>query len=112
LYNIFTHMKPAIGTITLSPVKEDGKFLFCNNVIIINGKVSKGDRICILVDGYDMIDGKHFIKKGHLLLGKITVRGEEQLMPCPDGNITVEDYYQELCESYRTCYYFGKKTSV
>ncbi len=105
-------MKNSLGILALSPVKEDGKFLFCNNFITINGKISKGDRICILVDGYDLINEKHFVKRGHPLFAKIIVRGEELVKIHPDGNINVEDYYTELCEYYRTNFYFGKKTTV
>lgn len=105
-------MKTSLGTLILSPVKEDGKFLFCNNTVTINGKISKGDRICILVDGYDIIYGKHFVKKGHPLQGRITVRGEEKLYEYPDGNINVEDYYHQLCEHYKANFYFGNKTTA
>ncbi|MDR3681660.1 MAG: hypothetical protein P4L41_16955 [Flavipsychrobacter sp.] len=105
-------MKSSLGTLNLSPVKEDGKFMFCNNIITINGKISKGDRICILVDGYDIIDGKHFVKRGHPLFAKIVVRGEEQVQIHQNGNINVEDYYMQLCELYRTNFYFGKKTTI
>ncbi len=105
-------MSSTVGNIKLMPIKEDGKFVFCNNTITINSKISKGDKISILADGYEMTNGKHFVKKGHPLIAKIVIRGEEHEQTYAEGNITIEDYYLKLCEYYKTQFYFGKKSTV
>ena len=45
-------LKNSVGELKLSPIKEEGKFVFYNDFITINGKVSKGDKIKILVESY------------------------------------------------------------
>ena len=45
LHNQRTMIKTSVGELKLSPLKEEGKFVFYNDFITINGKVSKGDKI-------------------------------------------------------------------
>ena len=51
--------KTSLGDLKLSPLKENGKFVFINNEVRVNGKLNKGDYIKIFVDGYEMKDGKY-----------------------------------------------------
>jgi len=105
-------MKTNLGEMKLMPVKENGNFVFCNSTITINSKVSKGDKICVMVDSYELVNGKHFVKPGHPLIAKIVIRGEEHDQAHTEGNITIEDYYLKLCEYYKTQFYFGKKSTA
>ncbi len=48
--------KNLLGELKLSPLKENGKFVFMNNEIRENGKLCKGDYIKIFADEYVMKD--------------------------------------------------------
>src|SRR6476620_8031494 len=75
-YQAANKMKNSIGELKLSPIKEDGKFVFFNDFITINGKVSKGDKIKIFVDNYEVKTNKYFIDPKISAAATLTVRGE------------------------------------
>ena len=102
-------VRTSIGELKLSPIKEDGKYVFYNDFITINGKVAKGDRINIFVMGYDEVNGKHIIKPGQPAEAKMTVRGEEHLHTDDKNHTTVEAFYEYVTELYKSRFYFGNK---
>ena len=67
--------KNTLGEIQLSPIKENGKFVFINREVRVNGKLNKGDYIKIFVDGYELQNGKYLIKSTSSPVSKIVVRG-------------------------------------
>jgi len=101
-------IKTSIGELKLSPLKENGKFLFFNDFITINAKVSKGDKISIFVDGYDAAGGKYLIK-GNPATATLVVRGVTHEHADTNSHATVEDYYKQVSELYKTHFYFGNK---
>ncbi|MGN6566357.1 MAG: hypothetical protein ACTHJ0_00315 [Flavipsychrobacter sp.] len=101
-------IKTSVGELKLSPIKEEGKFVFYNDFITINGKVSKGDRIKIFVDSYAAENGKYTIKAGKPS-AELIVRGETFRHDNADTTATVEDYYNQVSELYKQHFYFGKK---
>jgi len=101
-------IKTSVGELKLSPIKEEGKFVFFNDFITINGKVSKGDKIKIFVDSYMPENGKHIIKAG-APSAELIVRGEEVKHNSAGTPATVEEYYNEVSELYKQHFYFGKK---
>jgi hypothetical protein len=101
-------IKTSVGELKLSPIKEEGKFVFYNDFITINGKVSKGDRIKIFVDSYLPENGKYAIKSGQPS-AELIVRGEEFKHNSTEAPATVEDYYNQVSELYKQHFYFGKK---
>jgi len=102
-------IKTSIGELKLSPIKDNGKFLFFNDFITINGKVSKGDRISIYVDGYDMAGGKCALKNQLPANYSMVVRGETFEAEVEKKYATMEELYDHVSEKYKTQFYFGKK---
>jgi hypothetical protein len=103
-------IKTSIGELKLSPIKENGKFVFINTFITINGKVSKGDSIKIFVDAYQQANGKHLISSGNPS-AVLVVRGQEHANTEANGHTSVEDYYNHVSELYKNLFYFGKKAT-
>jgi hypothetical protein len=101
-------IKTSIGELKLSPLKDNGKFLFFNDFVTINGKVSKGDRITIYVDSYDVSGDKHVIK-GSPATASLIVRGITHTHADINNCTTVEDYYKHISEQYKSHFYFGNK---
>ncbi len=102
-------IKTSIGELKLSPVKENGKFVFINDFITINGKVSKGDRIHIYVEAYELNNGKYLIKSGNPSSFMLIVRGEQLELTDKEGHSSIEDLYNHVSEQYKSHFYFGKK---
>jgi hypothetical protein len=102
-------IKTSIGELKLSPIKENGKFVFFNDFISINSKISKGDRISIFVDGYEIVGGKHMIKAGTPATALLVVRGKEHAHTDTSGAAAIEDYYKLVSEEYKNLFYFGAK---
>ena len=102
-------IKTSIGELKLAPIKEDGRFVFYNDFITINGKVSKGDRISLLVEGYEITGNLYHIKEGNAPKAVLIVRGEKHEYTDTDAHGTVEDLYQHISEMYKTKFYFSKK---
>ena len=104
-------LKTSIGELKLSPIKDNGKFLFYNDFITINGKVSKGDRIHIYIDGYELNNGKYLIKSITPANFTLVVRGETYEHSDAEGHTTMDDLYNYVSEQYKSHFYFGKKTN-
>jgi hypothetical protein len=101
--------KTSIGTLELSPLKENGKFVFLNNSITINGKVSKGDYVKIFVEAYSLVNGKYQISTGRPE-ATLLVKGVAYHHNDPEFHKTIDEYYQHITEVYKNHFYFsGKK---
>jgi ABC-type phosphate transport system auxiliary subunit len=100
--------KNSLGELKLSPIKENGKFVFMNNEIRVNGKLNKGDYIKIYVDEYSMQDGKYFLKNNTQPTSKIVVRGLPITQEHAKDLTAVEDLYSKVSEIYKNQFYFGK----
>ncbi|HTN44786.1 MAG TPA: hypothetical protein VL098_00440 [Flavipsychrobacter sp.] len=103
--------KNSLGELKLLPIKLDGKFVFLNDTLRVNGKTSKGDHIKILADHYHIVAGKHLISKGATMVCEMVVRGEKMQIPCYENLACVEDFYDTLSESYKKLFYFGNGNS-
>ena len=100
--------KNTLGELKLSPIKENGKFVFINNEVRVNGKLNKGDYIKIFVDSYEMKDGSYLIKNSSLPSSKIVVRGTPLTHEHSIEIITIDDLYNTVGEMYKNQFYFGK----
>ena len=102
-------IKNSIGELKLSPIKENGKFVFFNDFITINGKVSKGDRITLFVDSYEFTAGKYNLVNNKSVSGELIVRGIKQNYIAPDNFNSVNEAYDKAAEQYKENFYFGNK---
>ncbi len=100
--------KNSLGELKLSPLKENGKFVFINNEIRVNGKLNKGDSIRIYVDAYEMQGGKYFITGDTQPSSKIVVRGTPIMYEHADYTSSMDDLYNKVSEVYKNQFYFGK----
>lgn len=101
--------KTSIGELKLSPIKEEGRFVFYNDFITINGKVSKGDKVKIFVDAFNPQNGKHVINAVNPSKALLVVRGQQHEHVDSDACATIEDLYQKVTEVYKDKFYFGNK---
>jgi hypothetical protein len=102
-------IKNSIGELKLSPIKDDGKFVFFNDFITINGKVSKGDRINLYVDTYELKNNKYYIDVNAAAAADIIVRGEKHRYDDLNGYPVIDDLYNKAAELYKEKFYFGNK---
>ena len=100
--------KNTLGEIRLSPIKEDGKFVFINTEVRVNGKLNKGDYIKIFVDGYELQNGKYLIKSANPPSSKIVVRGTSFKHEYSELFTFIDDLYDKVGEMYKNQFYFGK----
>jgi hypothetical protein len=100
--------KNTLGEIKLSPMKENGRFVFINSEVRVNGKLNKGDYIKIYVEGYEEKDGKYLIKNITHPTSKIVVRGLPMLLEHPGDIDNLDDLYTKVGEMYKNQFYFGK----
>lgn len=100
--------KNSLGELKLSPIKENGKFVFINNEVRVNGKLNKGDSIKIFVDAYEVQDGKYVIPTTTPSSSKMVVRGLPLLHDHPAEIATIEELYNKVGEMYKNQFYFGK----
>ncbi len=100
--------KNTLGELKLSPIKENGKFVFLNNEVRVNGKLNKGDYIKIFVDGYELKNGEYFIKNISAPSSKIVVRGTPLVHEHPETYANVDELYTKVGEMYKNQFYFGK----
>jgi hypothetical protein len=100
--------KNTLGEIKLSPIKEDGKFVFINTEVRVNGKLNKGDYIKIFVDGYELQNGKYLIRSANPPSSKIVVRGTPFKHEHMGSFECVEELYEKVGEMYKNQFYFGK----
>lgn len=103
--------KNSLGELTLSPLKEQGKFVFINREIRVNGKTSKGDYIKIHVDAYEHAQGKYFLKADSPVTVTMVVRGQPLQQELPGQTISLDERYNQAGELYKNQFYFGKVTS-
>ena len=100
--------KNLLGELKLSPLKENGKFVFMNNEIRVNGKLCKGDYIKIFADEYVMKDGNFFLKNAGTLELKMIVHGNSITMVHAFESIAMDEIYTKVADLYRNQFYFGK----
>lgn len=102
-------IKNSIGELKLSPIKENGKFVFFNDFITINGKVSKGDRITLFVDSYEFKSNKYYLADSSPASAELVIRGIKNIVEPLAGFGTINDLYDKASELYKESFYFGNK---
>lgn len=100
-------IKNSIGELKISPIKEEGKFIFFNDFITINGKVSKGDSVKIFVSKYDSQSEPIKIDMETPAKAQLVVRGENKEYDNLVGYSTLEKLYEHVSGLYREHFYFG-----
>lgn len=100
-------IKSTIGELKISPIKEDGMFVFFNDFITINGKVSKGDSVKVFVKQYDNKTGTFQLDKADAARAVLVVRGKEKLHENITGYETLNKLYDHVSALYREHFYFG-----
>lgn len=84
-------------------------FVFFNDFITINGKVSKGDSVKVFVQQYDNKTGTFVLDKQDAAKASIIVRGKEKLHENITGYDTLDKLYEHVSALYREHFYFGDK---
>lgn len=102
-------IKSSVGELKLSPIKEEGKFVFFNDFITINGKVSKGDKIKIFVDSYKQDGDKILIPEASPSSAALVVRGVQYRHDDLTGMETMSKLYEHVSTLYKNRFYFGDK---
>ena len=102
-------LKSSVGELKLSPIKEEGKFVFYNDFITINGKVSKGDKIKIFVESYQPQGAKILIPEASSSSALLVVRGEQHRHDDITGLETMDKLYEHVATLYKNRFYFGDK---
>lgn len=100
-------IKNSIGELKISPLKEDGMFVFFNDFITINGKVSKGDSVKIFVPKYDNQQGAVNLDVAQPAKAQLVVRGKEKKFDDLAGYSTLEKLYEHVSALYKEQFYFG-----
>jgi hypothetical protein len=106
--NLLVMSKNSLGEIKLSPMKENGRFVFINSEVRVNGKLNKGDYIKIYVEGYEEKEGQYVIKNLTHPTSKLVVRGNPMTLDLPADIEPLEDLYNKVGEMYKNQFYFGK----
>lgn len=101
-------VKNSIGELKISPLKEDGMFVFINDFITINGKVSKEDSIKIFVAKYSNQSGEFALDMSQPSKAKLTVRGKESVHENLAGYETLDKLYDHVSSIYKELFYFGE----
>ncbi|MBW7912442.1 MAG: hypothetical protein H3C54_01765 [Taibaiella sp.] len=101
-------IKSTIGELKISPIKEDGMFVFFNDFITINGKVSKGDSVKVFVKQYDNKTGTFQLDKNEAAKAVLVVRGKEKQHDNITGYETLNKLYDHVSVLYREHFYFGE----
>lgn len=83
-------------------------FVFFNDFITINGKVSRGDSVKIFVPQYDNKTGKYLLNKGDTSKANLVVRGKEKMHENLSGYETLDKLYEHVSALYREHFYFGE----
>lgn len=100
-------IKSTIGELKISPIKEDGMFVFFNDFITINGKVSKGDSVKVFVKHYDNKTGTFQLDKADAAKAILVVRGKEKQHDNITGYETLNKLYDHISALYKEQFYFG-----
>lgn len=101
--------KSSIGELKLSPIKDEGKFVFINNEIRMNGKLNKGDAVKIYVTHYEVKDGVYHLSGNSQPFSKLTVRGNAVSFETQKEYANLGDLYNDITEFYKNRFYFGNK---
>ncbi len=99
----------SIGELKLSPLKEEGMFVFYNDSIKINGKTSKGDTVKIYVRSYQQEANKCSLNISEVSKAVLTVRGIKHTHENIAGYGTLEMLYDHVTSLYKDHFYFGDK---
>lgn len=86
-------------------------FVFFNDFITINGKVSKGDSVKIFVPKYDNQSGDFKLDMQQAAKAKLVVRGKEKEHDNLVGYSTLDKLYEHVSGLYREQFYFGDSDS-
>lgn len=100
-------IKNTIGELKVSPLKENGMFVFFNDFITINGKVSKGDSIKLFVSQYDNKTGVYQLNKDVPAKAELVVRGKAKQHDNITGYETLNKLYDHVAALYKEHFYFG-----
>ncbi|MBS1589112.1 MAG: hypothetical protein JST52_05815 [Bacteroidetes bacterium] len=101
--------KNTLGDIKLSPLKENGKFVFINMEVRVNNKLNKGDYIKIFVDSYEQKGDKFYIKHVTPPTSKMVVRGSTPIISEHSIEFSnLDDLYAKVGDMYKNQFYFGK----
>ncbi len=101
-------MSKTLGPLTLSPIKEDGKFVFFNREVRMNYKLNKGDSIKIYVTSYAPKDERNLLTDGKKSTSKMVVKAQTITTEHEADYPSVEALYEAVCELYRNQFLFGK----
>ncbi len=99
----------SIGELKLFPLKEEGKFVFINDAVKINGKTEKEDNIKIFVTSYSQEGGKIALNIADSSKAIITVRGQKHVHEHLAGYGSLEALYDHVSKLYKDHFYFGDK---
>ena|SRR5690606_23192282 len=102
-------IKSSIGELKISPIKEDSMFVFFNDFITINGKVSKGDSVKVYVKQFDNKTGVFVLDKASPAKAALVVRGKEKQHDNITGYETLDKLYDHVSALYKEHFYFGDK---
>lgn len=102
-------VKSSIGELKLSPLKEDGKFVFYNDVIKINGKTAKDDKLKVFVTSYKQEGDKFLLNIGDVSKAIINVRGQQHVHENLVGYSSLDVLYDHVTGLYKEHFYFGDK---
>ena len=100
-------IKSTIGELKIYPLKEDGCFVFFNDFITINGKVSKGDSVKVFVPQYNNTTGTYVLNKVQPAKAVLIVRGKEKKIDNITGYETLDKLYEHVTALYKEHFYFG-----
>lgn len=100
-------VKSSIGELKLSPLKEEGMFVFYNDSVKINGKTSKGDSVKIFVRSYQQEASKCSLNISEVSKAVLTVRGIRHTHENIAGYGTLEMLYEHISGLYKDHFYFG-----
>ncbi len=101
--------KSSIGELKLSPIKDEGKFVFINNEVRMNGKVNKGDMVKIYLSHYETKDGTYHLTENSRPFSKLTVRGNSVLFETQKEYADLNEFYNDVTDFYKNQFYFGDK---
>lgn len=82
-------------------------FVFFNDFITINGKVSKGDSVKVFVKQYENQGSKIVLNKEFAAKATLIVRGTEKRHDEINGYETLERLYDHVSALYKEHFYFG-----
>jgi hypothetical protein len=100
--------KSSIGELKLSPIKDEGKFVFINNEVRVNGKLNKGDYVKVYVSSYELKNGADVLSDSSQPISNIVVRGNKMSFEVNKAYNSIQDLYNEVSEFYKNQFYFGK----